>query len=306
MAEPALPPVGPQIGWEEPGARPRHIAQSPGHPPVPDRIPVGLDRIDAASLRLDERILPVEDDKVPEGVAQSDSRFDAVPPLREFCRRRHPDAFVGSDLLVNYKQDPKAHERVAPDLFVAFGVTEEPTGSYALGPGRPAPSFVLEILSGSTWRDDVERKPAIYARLGVCEYFLFDPDAQGQKPVLRGFELRTGEYVAMPITQGLPGRYQGVHSKVLGLVLCAGPNGLRWYEPDAGQYLRVLGESEDGRRKAEVRAAEEAAARRKAEARATEEAAARRKAEAEIAALRSRFRQLRDQRRRPDGYGSGD
>ena len=38
-----------------------------------------------------------------------------------------------------------------------------------------APDFVLEILSPSTRKKDVEDKPALYRRMGTREYFLFDP-----------------------------------------------------------------------------------------------------------------------------------
>ena len=36
------------------------------------------------------------------------------------------------------------------------------------------PDFVLEVASPSTWREDVARKPGVYA-VGVKEYFLLDP-----------------------------------------------------------------------------------------------------------------------------------
>ncbi len=34
----------------------------------------------------------------------------------------------------------------------------------------------FEILSEETWRKDVEEKPDLYARLGVHEYFAYDPN----------------------------------------------------------------------------------------------------------------------------------
>ena len=301
---------------------PHRTAARPARPPRAgqrpaaglDRIEVGLDRIDAARLQLDERTLPVEEPRVPEGPLQSDNRFDLVPPLRHRLRRRRPDAYVGSDLFVNYVNAPTNREKVAPDLFVAFGVKERPKGSYALGPDRPAPSFVLEIVSERTWRDDRHRKPSIYAKLGVREYFLFDPEGRRLSPALVGYELRGGEYVPLPMEEGLPGGRRGVPSAVLGLVLCVPGSGgatLRWYDPAAGEYLRAPEESE-------ARLEEEAAARREAETRAAAaetraataetraataetraemeaearraEAAARRQAEAETAALRSRLR----------------
>lgn len=45
-------------------------------------------------------------------------------------------------------------------------------------PGRPAPPVIFEIASGGTWPEDVEitRKPAVYGRIGVKEYFAYDPN----------------------------------------------------------------------------------------------------------------------------------
>ena len=40
--------------------------------------------------------------------------------------------------------------------------------------GKP-PDWVLEIASESTRRQDVNRKPTIYAQVGVPEYWRFDP-----------------------------------------------------------------------------------------------------------------------------------
>ncbi len=67
-------------------------------------------------------------------------------PVRERFRNRQ-DALVASDAFVQYKQD------AAADELVAFDVSRKPgDGAYALGPGRPAPVFALEILSERTWR----------------------------------------------------------------------------------------------------------------------------------------------------------
>ena len=40
--------------------------------------------------------------------------------------------------------------------------------------GKP-PDWVLEVASESTSRVDVNRKPGIYAQIGVPEYWRFDP-----------------------------------------------------------------------------------------------------------------------------------
>ena len=52
--------------------------------------------------------------------------------------------------------------------------------------------FVLEVTSDTTQKKDLGDKKAIYQRLGVDEYFLFDPLGDYLKPRLQGYRLGTG------------------------------------------------------------------------------------------------------------------
>jgi Uma2 family endonuclease len=64
---------------------------------------------------------------------------------------------------------------VAPDIAVIKGVALRPLSSWRVQTTGPAPHVVFEILSVETWKQDLEEKPDIYARLGVQEYFAYDP-----------------------------------------------------------------------------------------------------------------------------------
>lgn len=64
---------------------------------------------------------------------------------------------------------------VAPDIAVIKGVALRPLTSWRIGTTGPAPDVVFEILSAETWKKDLEEKPDLYARLGVQEYFAYDP-----------------------------------------------------------------------------------------------------------------------------------
>jgi Uma2 family endonuclease len=64
---------------------------------------------------------------------------------------------------------------VAPDIAVIKGVALRPLTSWRVQTTGPAPHVVFEILSAETWKKDLEEKPAMYARLGVQEYFAYDP-----------------------------------------------------------------------------------------------------------------------------------
>ncbi len=64
---------------------------------------------------------------------------------------------------------------VAPDLAIIKGVPWRPLNCWRIGTTGPAPQVVLEILSDETWKKDLEEKPDLYGRLGVQEYFAYDP-----------------------------------------------------------------------------------------------------------------------------------
>ncbi len=171
---------------------------------------------------------------------------------------------------------------------------------------------MLEVASESTWKRDRDEKPAVYASMGVAEYFLYDPEGGRLDPRLQGYALRGGAYRALP-SEVLADGTRGVRSAVLGL--CAylrGPGQeLRWRDPATGRDLEAPEEVEtareaeaaaraaaEGRAVRETAAREaEAAARAAAEGRAAREAAAREAAETENAALRAEIRRLHG---RPD------
>ena len=94
-------------------------------------------------------------------------------------------------------------ETVTPDIALFLG-TELPDGvsisSWVVGQSdRPAPDVVFEIASKTTWEENVLRKPRKYGRLGVAEYYTYDPyTAQVWKPDdrrLRGWHNMGGQMV---------------------------------------------------------------------------------------------------------------
>jgi Uma2 family endonuclease len=183
--------------------------------------------------------------------------------------------YVSGDLLVYYRQgDPKRF--VVPDVFVVKGLEPYPRRVFKLWVERQAPHVVFEVTSRKSKKTDTVTKPKLYRRLGIQEYFVFDPTQDYLDPPLQGYRLVAGDYV--PICADAGGR---LASEELGLRLQAGPKQLIFFRPD-GQ--RLLTEREAWRAEAAARQAE-AAARRA-------EAAARRAAEAEIARLREELRRL--------------
>ena len=150
---------------------------------------------------------------------------------------------------------------------MAFGVANRHRESYvAWEEGKP-PDFVLEVVPPWSRRQDERELPPRYAKIGVPEFFIHDPEGK-LDPALAGFELQGGAYRPLP-TEPLARGVVGIRSKMLGLCLYIRPNAdrlmessLGWYDPAAGKFLPTRYELEASARAAEAAAREvEAAAR---------------------------------------------
>ena len=208
--------------------------------------------------------------------------------------RNHPDVYVSGNLLIYYQQGTLA--RVAPDVFVVFGARDEERSSYLLWEEPKAPDFVLEIASPGTWREDQTSKRELYSRLGVGEYWQYDPTRDYLQPPLQGLELVRGEYEPLPRWELADGTL-AARSEVLGLELRLAGRRLRFHDPQTGKDLPDLAETDEQRREAEARAEQEAAARQAAETRVQQEAAARRREAAARQAAETRVQQEATARR---------
>ena len=120
-------------------------------------------------------------------------------------------------------------------------------------------------------------KTELYRRLGVGEYWMFDPQGGLHEPRLQGNALCCGRYVLIKPAPR-PGVPLAFYSPVLDLELHFDSDRLRFCEPEAAGYLRTAKEAYE-----QLRA--EAAARRAAEARAQAVADALREAKRRIVAL---------------------
>ena len=227
---------------------------------------------------------------------------------------RRPEVFLDNETYICY--DPaNRNVRVAPDLYLAFGVDAAAIRRRRLylpdEAGKP-PDWALEIASGSTAWVDVNRKPAIYAAIGIAEYWRFDPGGQYHGAPLWGGRLVDGAYEPIALTTAPDGVLKG-YSAVLGVSICWDEGWPRLYDPATGEYdanwrqeraareaaesAREMAESE--RDAAEVAWATEAAARSIAESARAAAESARANAEsdrddalAEAAQLRNLLRRM--------------
>ncbi len=189
-----------------------------------------------------------------DGVAMSETDFQA----RALFNARHfltthfksrPEVYVSGNIFVYY--DPNNSKMsVSPDILVAFEVPQKDRKTYKTWIEGKAPDFILEVLSVSTVKRDLERKQAIYASLGVREYFLFDPSGSLMNPPLQGYRLSWNRYERLPGLEPL-----AVRSRLLGLEIWVDEQRhLRMRDARTGVNLLSPEESETGRREAEERA----------------------------------------------------
>ena len=70
----------------------------------------------------------------------------------------------------------------------------------------------IEVASETTYAADTGTKLEAYQRLGIREYFLFDPQGEFYHPTLRGYRLTRGRYAPIRPVEGaaLPSRRLGV------------------------------------------------------------------------------------------------
>jgi Uma2 family endonuclease len=208
-----------------------------------------------------------ESDGRPMG--ETDIHRDAMVRHIELLRHYYEgqQVYVSGDLLVYYEQgNPKKF--VVPDAFVVKDIDPGQRRIYKVWVERKVPDVVIETTSRKTKRKDTIDKPDLYARLGIQEYFLFDPTQEYLDPPLQGYRLVGDGYV--PIEADGQG---ALVSQVLGLRLQIEKGKLAFYRLDNGQRLPT--DAERAARAAEAR---------------EQEAAARQAAEAEVARLREELR----------------
>lgn len=121
-----------------------------------------------------------------------------VQALRDYFAD-HPQVYVAGDLMFYYERG-NPHAVKAPDVLVVKGVSKHKRRIYKLWEEPVVPCTLFEITSKQTGSADLTTKYQLYERLGVKEYFLFDPLAEYLQPRLQGFTWVQGRYQALPLS----------------------------------------------------------------------------------------------------------
>ena len=147
-----------------------------------------------------------------------------------------PDACVGGNNFLYYEEGN--HEAVvSPDVFVAYGVPKETDREvWKVWVEGKVPDFILEVTSKSTQDNDEGDKRDLYERLGVPEYWQFDPTGDYLDPVLKCRALDAdGRYRELELEDRDGGLCR--FSEVLGLDLRLEEGRLRFFDPKRREFL---------------------------------------------------------------------
>ncbi len=169
---------------------------------------------------------------------------ELIEQLDDFFRN-DPEVYVSGNLMFYYVEGNPA-KCTSPDVFVVRGVPKGERRTYKLWEEGHPPQVVIELSSQSTWGDDLQRKWRLFERLGIEEYFIFDPQYNYLWEPLLAYRLVNGEYEEVAVENGR------VRSEVLSLELVDTGETLRLFDPQAGEFLPTRQELKDRKEQAEA------------------------------------------------------
>jgi Uma2 family endonuclease len=197
---------------------------------------------------------PIKESDSPESggdpIAETDMHAQLMRDLRFALNSRFRDddqVYIGINAPMYWVKGDGARNN-APDVFVAFGVPKEPQReAWKMWEEGKAPDVIFEVSSRKTWREDFYEKWRVYERIGVREYFIFDPQYDYLPEPLIAWRLVDKQFVSQPVDDGV------YYSEILGLEIVDTGETLRLRDPGAGRYLLTEGEEIAARQKAENR-----------------------------------------------------
>ena len=237
---------------------------------------------------------PPSEANPPEGDVHTEVVYGTRTALRRFFGKTGRRIYVGTNLPVYYP----GRSMFSPDVMAVLDVEPHQRHSWIVSHERgKGLDLALEVIVRGSRRKDIDRNVALYADLGIHEYFVFD------RPRLRlhGFRLRDAGSGYEPI---LPqhGRFT---SRVLGLDLCVERERLRFYTGDAelpgaeeliGKLEGFVDDLEARIAAAEERAEEESRRAEQESRRAEEESRRAEHAEAHVRELTVELERLKRER----------
>ena len=118
---------------------------------------------------------------LPDGDLHLDAMLSTRDVLKRHVKRRRKGLYIANNLMVYYPTE----RSFAPDLFAVRDVPLHPRRSWMVRREGRGLDFALEIHVEGSKKKDFLRNPALFARLGIHEYFAVDLPRR----MLRGYRL---------------------------------------------------------------------------------------------------------------------
>lgn len=189
---------------------------------------------------------------LPDAMHQEPHFTDVMSTLRRHLRGQSNTLISGNSCL--YYDRDNLNNRYEPDCYIAFNVDVDaiwPRNGYMTWVAGKPPDFALEIASKSTGGRDTVVKRQDYARIGIGEYWRFDPTGgEFHGTPLAGDRLVDGRYVPIETGEEPDGSIWG-YSAALDLWLCWDSGWLLFWDPNTGGFLRNIDAADDERQVAE-------------------------------------------------------
>lgn len=209
--------------------------------------------------------------RLPDAPERDPDDMTSAEHLSETGLHHHLKQFLGNTETTivsgeKYVTARRSAEMRYPDLMVAFDADpvayRESNGYVVSEQGKP-PDLVLEIASEGTGHIDVGEKREFYERLGILEYWRFDPTGAFHGTRLAGDRLVNGRYVPIDVAELPRGELQG-YSEALNALWRWEDGGLGCHDPATGEHIATFESERLSRLAAEARA-DSAEAQRDAE-----------------------------------------
>lgn len=142
------------------------------------------------------------------------------------------NCFVAANLRISYDAENPL-KWYAPDVLVAFDVENHERTSYHLPTEKIMPQVVFEVASAFTAGNDLGNKYADYARLGVEEYYLLDPDRSLLPDTLIAYQLQNSKLLPVPMKD------KRIFSPRLGLEIIDTGDSFRLFDPQNSEPLHT-------------------------------------------------------------------
>ena len=171
---------------------------------------------------------------MPKGILHFLLSVNLTSMLLAFFADRHDVKVFGNCML--YYEKGNRRKVVSPDLMICFGLEKTPKRVYKLWEIDVIPSVVIEFASENTWLNDVSTKLALYQKLGVKEYYIYDVEYDNLPQPLLAYNLFDDELTQIQVED------RRVLSESLNLELVDTGETLKFFDVKAQKFLMTAEE----------------------------------------------------------------